>query len=171
MKVCKVEGCGKKVKGYGLCIKHYHKLKRHGDPLGGKDYRERGTGNFSHGYKRNGQSLEHREIAEKALGKPLPHRAIVHHMDCNCGKDNPHGLVICQDQAHHVLIHRRMKALRESGNANYRKCSYCKQYDDPKNLIFYKDGKVPIHPECSKEENRQTHIRRKEKKDERRNQK
>lgn len=31
MNICKVEGCNKKVKGYGLCSKHYQRLKRNGD--------------------------------------------------------------------------------------------------------------------------------------------
>lgn len=34
-KVCKIEGCGNKAKSKGLCSKHYVRLLRHGDPLGG----------------------------------------------------------------------------------------------------------------------------------------
>jgi hypothetical protein len=31
MKVCSIEGCNGKHKGYGYCDKHYQRLKRHGD--------------------------------------------------------------------------------------------------------------------------------------------
>lgn len=30
MNICKIPDCGKKVKGYGLCAKHYQRLKRNG---------------------------------------------------------------------------------------------------------------------------------------------
>lgn len=33
-RVCKVEGCEKPERGKGLCIKHYHRLVRYGNPLG-----------------------------------------------------------------------------------------------------------------------------------------
>jgi len=31
MNICKIDGCNNKVKGYGLCSKHYQRLKRNGD--------------------------------------------------------------------------------------------------------------------------------------------
>jgi hypothetical protein len=34
-KICSVEGCGGKVLAKGLCQRHYLRLWRHGDPLGG----------------------------------------------------------------------------------------------------------------------------------------
>lgn len=30
MKICKVEGCGNKVKAKELCCKHYEQIRRHG---------------------------------------------------------------------------------------------------------------------------------------------
>lgn len=35
MKVCKIAGCGGRVKARGWCKKHYERWRSHGDPLGG----------------------------------------------------------------------------------------------------------------------------------------
>jgi hypothetical protein len=74
-----------------------------------------------------GQSFQllHRMRAEKALGKPLPPKAIVHHADGSKRDDAP--LVICPDDAYHMLLHRRMTILRAGGNPNTDLiCSKCK---------------------------------------------
>lgn len=34
-RLCSIPDCGKPVRGSGLCNRHYLRLKRHGDPLGG----------------------------------------------------------------------------------------------------------------------------------------
>lgn len=34
--VCKIDGCGGQVNARGLCVSHYKRLCRHGDPLGGR---------------------------------------------------------------------------------------------------------------------------------------
>lgn len=70
---------------------------------------------------------EHILIAEKALGKTLPPKAVVHH-------HTPKQLVICQDQAYHILLHLRTRALRACGHVNWRKCPFCKEYDDPNKM-------------------------------------
>jgi hypothetical protein len=49
----------------------------------------------------------HRRRAELALGKPLPPGAEVHHADGSVADDAP--LVICQDRAYHMLLHKRMR--------------------------------------------------------------
>lgn len=80
----------------------------------------------------------HRLIAEIAIGHPLPPKAKVHHFDENRHNNSPDNLVVCPDDAYHRLLHLRMRALREAGNANYRKCCYCKRWDDPKNMSIFK---------------------------------
>lgn len=33
---CSIDGCGRPVTGQGLCNRHYRRMRRHGDPLGGR---------------------------------------------------------------------------------------------------------------------------------------
>ncbi len=58
----------------------------------------------------------HRLRAERALGKPLPSRAVVHHADGT--KRDDAQLVICEDQAYHMLLHARMRVRAAGGNPN-----------------------------------------------------
>lgn len=62
--------------------------------------------------------------AERALGKPLPLKAVVHHADGT--RDDNAQLVICQDQACHLLLHRRMRIVRAGGDPNTQSiCRSC----------------------------------------------
>lgn len=99
-----------------------------------------------HKYPRRDIKNEVREgivIAEKALGKPLPSGAVVHH--ANRSK-NAGPIVICQDQGYHMLLHQRMRALKACGRANWLKCPYCKEYDDPANLHI--NRRAHYHTSC-----------------------
>ncbi len=76
------------------------------------------------GYRSIGNARLHRIRAERALGKPLPPRAEVHHADGSKRDDAP--LVICQDHAYHLLLHVRMRVVRAGGNPNTdAACSTC----------------------------------------------
>lgn len=86
---------------------------------------------------------EHRIIAETALGKKLPKRCVIHHIDKNKKNNKNTNLVICQDAAYHFLLHQRTRALKACGNANYRKCTICKKYDKPENI-----NKNSYHETC-----------------------
>jgi hypothetical protein len=91
-------------------------------------------------------TLSHRAIAEKALGKPLPEKAEIHHVDNNGRNNENTNLVICKDKAYHKLLHIRTSALKESGNANNRKCKICKEWDSTENL--YINGWTIYHRKC-----------------------
>ena len=84
----------------------------------------------------NGYVPEHTLIAEAVLGKPMPKKAEIHHFDGNRSNNSKNNLVICNDRAYHMLLHMRTTALRECGHAGWRKCYFCKKYDDPNNMYI-----------------------------------
>lgn len=80
----------------------------------------------------------HRRRAERALGKPLPIGAEVHHVDGT--KSVTSALVICQDHAYHRLLHARTRIVRTGGNPNTdRICCECQRLL-PIATGFYGDG-------------------------------
>ena len=80
---------------------------------------------------------EHVLIAERAIGRPLPLDAIVHHVDGD-GKNNEHSnLVVCPSQTYHQLLHLRQRALDACGNANWIKCQFCKEWGPKESMYTY----------------------------------
>ena len=53
--------------------------------------------------------LEHRVIAEKALGRPLKPNEVVHHIDHNPNNNKNDNLLICS-RSYHIKLHARMRA-------------------------------------------------------------
>lgn len=150
----------KKIKGSPLLFIHGHNNKgivaRRGEEspswrggeitLDGRSYRydtNRST-NKSREYSANS-----RLIVEEILGKTLPPKCVVHHIDENRTNDKPENFVVCEDRAYHKFIHIRTKALHESGNPNFRKCTFCKTWDSQSNLIHRKSNWY--HQQCLKE--------------------
>ena len=117
------------------------------------------------GYElRRGQYV-HRLKAERALGKPLPRGAVVHHVDYNRLNNDNTNLVVCPDRRYHSLLHQRQDAVNAGYPAHYRQCDYCKQFDDPDNMRSYmrKSGPgMPHHIECNAQACREYKIRRKQ---------
>lgn len=95
----------------------------------------------------------HRIVVESALGKSIPKKAVVHHIDYDKGNNSNNNLVLCQNQSYHNLIHRRTDALNATGNPNFRKCYLCQEWDDPTNLKTYNTTK-PRHRSCANEASR-----------------
>ncbi|WP_291982248.1 HNH endonuclease signature motif containing protein [Candidatus Accumulibacter sp. ACC005] len=93
--------------------------------------------------------LVHVAVAERALGKRLPAGAVVHHVDGNRKNNAPENLLVCPDASYHRLIHARATALNDGGNAAWRKCIYCHQYDAPDNMSFVKRRRWHYHKPCA----------------------
>lgn len=116
--ICRIPECGEKavVSGERLCSFHYRKHVA-GFPLTNKrSIRADGTGTMDkNGYivvKVGGVAkFEHVLIAEKALGKPLPKGAQVHHVNERKGDNRNNNLVVCPSDAYHKLLHQRMRQL------------------------------------------------------------
>jgi len=103
---------------------------------------------------RHGYVREHRLKAEKALGRYLKKIEIVHHVNLIKTDNENKNLVVCESQGYHKLLHRRSQALKECGNVNWFKCSYCQVYDSPENLFVYPDNKSGFHRDCANRYNR-----------------
>jgi len=95
-----------------------------------------------------GMELEHRVLAEKALGRPLTRPAEVHHANADRLDNANANLVICPDRGYHMTLHQRERALEACGNAGWRKCKFCKRYDSPDQLVIA-SGKSSYHQACN----------------------
>jgi hypothetical protein len=91
----------------------------------------------------------HRFLAMKALGKPLPAKVEVHHME---RKKDGGVIVICEDAAYHRILHIRQKAHETTGDVLKRKCTFCKEWDSLENLAkFARLGEHYYHKNCRKQ--------------------
>lgn len=114
---CSEVGCAAGAHCKGLCKRHYMRLFMRKKRYGRTELirRVRGTGSIHDGYvyiqKDGKKKMEHVAVAEKALGKPLPKGAVVHHVDLNKQNNVGSNLVVCPNQAYHLLLHKRMRDL------------------------------------------------------------
>lgn len=161
-KLCAVEGCERPHLAKGYCSLHWERMNKHGrlDVLIKRKRKVRALteeeqtillGRINKpmkGIKSNyarlsigkrGNNVEKRRhvlLAEKALGHSLPQGAAVHHLDGNSLNNTPQNLLVCPNHAYHMLIEARTRAYEACGHADWAKCQYCKQYDDPKNMYI-----------------------------------
>jgi len=152
--VCKVIGClVTKHEARGYCLIHYGFLMRRGDANAPRINGIRGEGTITEtGYRAhtvNGRpKYEHIMVAEKALGRPLPRGAQVHHVNEIKTDNRGSNLVICPNSAYHRLLHKRADAYDACGHADWLKCGYCGKHDAPGSLTFIDRG--PRHKACAK---------------------
>lgn len=115
-KQCIVDDCDNVVGEHGAkgyCAAHYNRFYKY-ERLH-RVIAPKGSGTIdSNGYRvysdNNVKILEHRLLATMALGRPLPPGVVVHHMN-GIKDDNytPLNLVVCPDQAYHMLIEQRTR--------------------------------------------------------------
>ena len=104
---------------------------------------------------RNGRIvLESVSVAQAALGRKLKPKNKVHHLNGDDHDNRPANLLICEDQAYHLLLHQRVRAYRASGHAHYRKCARCKQWDDPAKMRYHsrtpnRTTPLYVHRDCA----------------------
>lgn len=77
---------------------------------------------------RDGYIYEHILVAESVLGRYLPLKAVVHHVNEKKGDNRRRNLVICENNTYHKLLHQRLRAFHAIGQANARLCRFCKRY-------------------------------------------
>lgn len=102
---------------------------------------------------KQGYVFEHVLVAARALRKPLPPGAVVHHVNGIKDDNRPSNLVVC-DAATHTIIHTRQAALEACGNAAWRRCLYCKAWDAP-DAMYITRGQS-YHRPCRNEYLRKT---------------
>jgi hypothetical protein len=164
---CSINGCTKPAHSRTWCHAHYKKWHLHGDPNHGRSYargRGEGTVNWA-GYLAvmvgAKKRLQHVVVAEKVLGKPLPPRAVVHHVDGDRLNNEPANLVVCPDPAYHQLLHVRQRAMDECGNPAFRRCIFCRFFGDVSLMTKTgnnKSGHHHYHKGCrAKAEHERTH--------------
>ena len=152
---CSIAECDKVAVKRGWCGMHYMRWRRFGRlenvrrPSGSGSIHRSGHVSLLVNGKR---VYEHIVIAARALGHQLPAGAQVHHVDLNPRNNTSTNLGICPTDAYHKLLHRRLRALNESGNPNLRKCHVCKGWDDPRNLRSAE--RSPHHVECVRHRDR-----------------
>lgn len=160
---CSVSGCDAQSVSKGMCHKHRFRMKRYGSV----DFRKiapAGSGYIRpDGYKEIGGTNEHRLIAERVLGRKLTRKEQVHHVNEDKSDNRGCNLVICPDAAYHFLLHIRTEAYDACGNANWRKCVYCRKFDDPQKLvtIIAKKGNKFMrmyHKECRNKTRRKGYV-------------
>ena len=112
---CSVSDCHRQATNKEYCAMHATRMRRYGRlhvikvPYGlGRTVN--GAGYVQVTLDNGKRVYEHILCAEHALGKKLPSKAVVHHMN-NLHWDNytPFNLIVCPGQAYHLLLHKRAR--------------------------------------------------------------
>jgi hypothetical protein len=97
-------------------------------------------------------------VAEKALGKPLPFGAVVHHVK---DIEDDQSTVICQNNGYHIFLHARKRIVDAGGSPNTQKicgkCHQLKNKDDFKHTDKY-GGHYNTCKECERKSYRERRL-------------
>lgn len=108
-----------------------------------------------------GYVREHVLVMEKALGRYILSTEAVHHIDGNRQNNFLGNLMLFRFQGQHVAYHYRLKAFEVCGHYDWRKCSFCQQYDHPDNLYIRGDNELVRHRHCANKYKKEWYARRK----------
>jgi hypothetical protein len=165
-RTCSIPGCYRTHQAKGYCQTHYERM-RTGQEMTApvKAKRPHGAGSLTrYGYWTvvidGKRQFQHVRIAEKALGRPLPEGAEVHHVNEVRTDNRNENLVICPSSSYHKLLHVRLEAQKACGNADWLKCSYCKTYDQPETMYVRSNGIRAIHHACKRVVNHANYLAR-----------
>lgn len=90
--------------------------------------------------------LEHRVVAEQALGHLLPAGAVIHHINGIKTDNRPRNLVVLAGLAEHISLHMRLTVLRAGGNPwTQRLCTECGPQD---RSAFSRNGPKGVSCRC-----------------------
>jgi recombinational DNA repair protein (RecF pathway) len=85
----------------------------------------------------------HVDVAVRALGRSLPHNAVVHHVNGNARDNRNTNLVVLQNSSEHTALHYRQRVLRAGGDPfNQHLCVKCGAVKAPE--AFYPQKGRPI---------------------------
>jgi hypothetical protein len=92
-----------------------------------------------HEYKKNKVDIK---TYIKSLLKNKDAKFVTHYVDGDRTNQDHSNIVVCPNHAYHELLRQRKDAYEACGHADWIKCTYCKQYDKPENMMQKKgDGK------------------------------
>jgi hypothetical protein len=108
----------------------------------------------------DGYVFEHVLKMERLIGRLLLPSEQVHHIDLNPGYNRLRNLVLCPDDATHKFLHQMQRARAACGHPDWRKCPFCKRWDDP--TVMRDRGKHMEHPDCNREYQRNRNAAKRE---------
>ena len=158
---CTIGECKNEMVCKGMCDTHYTRFRRNGTKNITQPITKKGGGclrptGYVYTQKNKRRVAEHVLVAEKIIGMKLPTGAKVHHINGKRSDNRPENLFICKDEAEHHLIHMRLNAVKNGYPEHYRKCRYCKAYDDPQNMKVCRSAYR--HAKCKSEYDQQRRI-------------
>lgn len=111
----------------------------------------------------SGYVFEHILVAEKALGRYLPPKAVVHHANEKKDDNRNCNLVICENEAYHRLLHQRARAYQATGSIHGVRCYLCGTWGTPEDIPG-KRGGSRFHETCGKAFEKEQSRKRRQKK-------